>query len=184
MTVTRADTNPRSSTGFPPARSLLIGWARLTRRPASIRASSLCDRASARNMRAPVTRVQPGPDHRETGVLPSHCAGLLAADRAGATHRGRLRRYRPQRMGHPQCAGNRGGHGGAYRRWRRTHRRSGPVRSRPSSAVRPGGTAARLIASLLSRGQVRTWDETGRVRIRMRRSCLNHCPRKPVQVRR
>ena len=68
-------------------------------------------------------------------------AGRPAADRSDPRRRRRLCRHRPQRLGHPQRAGDRRGDGRADRRRRRDDRRSRALRPRPASAAGRGGPA-------------------------------------------
>jgi FAD dependent oxidoreductase len=56
-----------------------------------------------------------GEDPRAAGVLSPGHSGRAAADRAGARCCRRLYRHRPQRLGHPQCTGDRRGDGGPDR---------------------------------------------------------------------
>ena len=97
-------------------------------------------RARIERLQAMCSRLSPGArgrrrSLRRAGLLPAGHAGRPAADRPGAGVAGRLRRHRPQRLGHPQCAGHRRGDGGADRRRRGAH-------GRPCS-VRPRSTATR-----------------------------------------
>ena len=67
------------------------------------------------------------PDRGHPGLLPAGDAGWPAAARPGAGRRQCVRRHRAQRLGHPQCAGQWRGHGGADRR-----------RERPSTSTSAG----------------------------------------------
>ena len=74
---------------------------------------------------------------RAAGVLSAGHAGWPAADRKSAGRRRRLRRDRPQRVGHFECAGDRRGDGGADRRRRGEDCRSFAVRSGRLGIVSP-----------------------------------------------
>ena len=76
------------------------------------------------------------------GLLPPGDGARPAADRPGAGRRRRLRRHRPQRLGHPQRAGDRRGDGGADRRRGSAHGGSVGVCARTSER-HPGRAAAR-----------------------------------------
>ena len=92
-------------------------------------------------LRAMAARVAPALGQAEIlatpGLLPADRSRRAAAAWTGAGGRRCLRRHRPQLLGHPECAGQRRGNGGADRRRRRDD-------GRPDG-VRPGtaGAAAR-----------------------------------------
>ena len=83
-----------------------------------------------------------GEDPRAAGLLPAGHAGRPAADRKSAGRRRRLRRDRPQRVGHPERAGDRRGDGRADRRGSGEDRRPFALRSGAASRCRSGARFA------------------------------------------
>ena len=80
-------------------------------------------------------------DPRHPGLLPAGRARRPAADRRGRRPRRRLRRDRPQRLGHAECAGDRRGAGRADPRGCLPDGRPRAVRPRPSGTLPPEAVA-------------------------------------------
>ncbi len=121
------------------------------RRSRGCRARSGGDRAPARDVSGALAAARRSQGACAPGVLSPGRARRPAADRADRRRRERLCRDRPQRLGHPQRARDRGGDGRSDRRRRGKHRPRA-LRSRPIAAARSGTLAGRgdcrpLIAS-------------------------------------